>query len=73
MFTYEALKARFPHCYSVAGDVIARIDNANVVLATLGNGSFNLTQRGQELMGAADATETPRRARGRPPKSTSTD
>lgn len=51
MYTYQDLKAKFPGCYSVGGDVIARVENQNVTVAELGNGSFNLTKKGQELMG----------------------
>lgn len=55
MHTYQDLKAKFPGCYSVGADVIARVDNQNVVVAELANGSFNLTKKGQELMGAEPA------------------
>ena len=55
MYTYQDLKAKFPGCYSVGADVIARVDNQNVVVAELANGSFNLTKKGQELMGAEPA------------------
>ena len=58
MHTYQDLKAKFPGCYSVGAEVIARIDNENVVVAELGNGSFNLTKKGQELMGAPQVKVT---------------
>jgi len=57
MHTYQDLKAKFPGCYSVGADVIARIGNENVVVAELGNGSFNLTKKGQELMDTDAAVE----------------
>lgn len=55
MYTYEDLKAKFPGCYSVGADVITRIGSDNLVVAELGNGSFNLTKKGQELMGTDEA------------------
>ena len=58
MYTYQDLKAKFPGCYSVGGDVIARVENQNVVVAELANGSFNLTKKGQELMGAPEVKVT---------------
>lgn len=57
MYTYQDLKAKFPGCYSVGADVITRIGSDNVVVAELGNGSFNLTKKGQELMSAEGSNE----------------
>lgn len=51
MHTLKDVKAKFPEAYSCGGELIARINNENVALATLGNGSFNLTSKGIELMG----------------------
>lgn len=58
MHTLKDVKAKFPEAYSCGGELIARIDNENVVLASLGNGSFNLTAKGLELMGA-EVAEAP--------------
>lgn len=52
MHTLKDVKAKFPEAYSCGGELLARINNENVALATLGNGSFNLTTKGLELMGA---------------------
>jgi hypothetical protein len=51
MYTIQDIKGKFPDAHSVGGELVARIDNKNVVLADLGHGSINLTKKGQELMG----------------------
>lgn len=58
MHTLKDVKAKFPEAYSCGGELVARINNENVVLASLGNGSFNLTTKGFELMGASEVTLT---------------
>ena len=60
MHTIKDVKAKFPEAYSCGGELIARIDNENVVLASLGAGSFNLTAKGLELMGAEPVVEAPK-------------
>lgn len=58
MHTLNDVKAKFPQAYSCGGELIARIDNDNVVLASFGNGSFNLTSKGIELMSSNEVVET---------------
>lgn len=63
MNTIEDVLARFPDADSVGGELVVRIDNETIVLADLGNGSFNLTPIGLELV-----TSTPVLAKGKPKK-----
>ena len=58
MHPLKDVKAKCPEAYSCGGELVARINNENVVLASLGNGSFNLTAKGLELMGASEVTMT---------------
>ena len=57
MHTLKDVKAKFPNASSCGGELMVRINNENVVLATLGNGSFNLTSKGLELMGTEEVVE----------------
>ena len=72
MHTLKDVKAKFPKAYSCGGELLARINNENVALATLGNGSFNLTAKGLELMGTevveASAPKAPKEPKA--PKAT---